>query len=755
MRHWRGGLLTWPLLVSVLALLSTLPAIPAVAYAQDVACDAGRKEVQRLRFQGNRTFGDDELSARVLTTPSSFAKRYLRVIGTPRCYPSDGLGPDVRSLVLFYKNNGFYDAKVDTVVREMGPNRVGVTFHIAEGAPILIDSLAITGLDSVRERNEILAHPLLTIRGRFSPLSMLTDIDTIVTRLRNSGYVHAAIYPAYVVRLQDRRATVALDVVPGARARVGVISVQSVNVGGGRAQIDSAVVLRILGFRTGDWYSDEALLDAQRNLYQLGAYRHVGIALDTTWQHGDTLADVTVDLREDYMREIDEQEGWATLDCFRVNAQYTDKNFLNEAHHLDVTGRVSKIGWAAPTNWKVSRQSLCYRPLLDADSISSSTLNYYIGATLREPTLFGSHWVPSYSLFSERHGEYKAYLRRTDLGGEAAATRTIGMGMPLRFAYTLEYGQTLAQPTTLCLVFSRCDRPSQDVVQRRLRLAIASASLQRIRTDNPVAPSTGTAVAGELRFAEPWVGSDASLKFVKGTFDGSFYYPLRSQAVLATRLRLGAIGGSTLPPPEERLYAGGATSVRGFQQNELGSVVYLLDANAIHVDTLNDSTFAYSVLPGKRAQRTIPVGGNQLVVTNVELRVRDPFFPNLLQYVLFTDAGEVWSRQPGVKNLGFTGLEVTPGVGIRVFSPVGPINVNAGYNQYGSRSAQAYFPDKTGNQPLICVSGEGTTPILVRKMTATNELVQDAVECPATFSPARSSNFFKKLTLTISIGTGF
>ena len=751
MRPRVGALIATPSALSALMLLSTLIAAPAAAHAQNVACEQGRKEVRSLRFEGNRTFGSDELSARVLTTPSSFAKRHLRLFGTPRCYPSEGLEPDVRALTLFYKNNGFYEAQVDTLVREIGPNGVAVTFRIVEGAPILIDSLSITGLDSVANRGDILANLQLRVGGRFSPLSMLTDMDTIVMRLRNSGYAHAAVYQADSVSRQTRRAKVALDVVPGARARIGVIAVTSQSVNGGSPKIDSAVVLRILGFRTGDWYSDAALVDAQRNLYQLGAYRHVGIAADTTWQHGDTLADVSVDLREDYMRQVDEQEGWATLDCFRVSAQYTDKNFLGEAHHLEVTGRMSKLGWGAPTNWKLSRQNLCYRPLLNADSISSSRVNYYVGATLREPSLFGTHWVPSYSLFSERRGEYQAYLRRTDLGGEAAATRTIGRGMPVRFAYTLEYGQTLAQPATLCLIFIRCNAPDREEVQRRLRLAIASAAWQRVRTDDPVAPSSGTVVGAELRFAQPWIASDDSLRFVKGTFDGSFYLPLSSRMVLATRLRLGAIGGGPLPPPEERLYAGGATSVRGFQQNALGSVVYLLDANAIQIDTLNDSTFAYSVLPGKRAQRTVPVGGSELIVTNLELRIRDPFFPSLLQYVMFTDAGDVWSRQQGAKNLGFTGLEVTPGVGVRVFSPVGPINVNAGYNPYQSRAAQAYFPVQTGDQPLICVSPG--PPILVRRVGGT--LVQDPSTCPASFSPPQSSNFFKKLTLTISIGTGF
>src|SRR6185437_716192 len=309
----------------------------------------------------------------------------------------------------------------------------------------------------------------------------------------------------------------------------------------------------------------------------------------------DSVADVLVDLREDYMHQVDGEVGWATLDCFRVNSQYTDKNFINDAQHLELTGRLSKLGYGAPTSTKLTR-NLCP---LGADSIASSKVNYFAGATLREPTLFGSHWVPSYSTYTERRGEYKAYLRTTYIGGEASATRDIGFRMPLRFAYTLEYGQTNAQPAVLCAVFSRCSAPEQAEVQRRLPLAIASASIQRTRTDNPFDPSSGDVLAAEVRGAAPVIGSDPSLSFLKGTIDGSWYYKVRSRTVLAFRLRAGAIsggtetgGGARLPPPQERLYAGGANSVRGYQQNELGSLVYLLDTASVETVHLSGDTVA-------------------------------------------------------------------------------------------------------------------------------------------------------------------
>ena len=62
---------------------------------------AGDRQVRSLRFVGNKTFDDGQLSANVVTTASSFAKRYFRVFGTARCYPADGLAQDTSRISSF------------------------------------------------------------------------------------------------------------------------------------------------------------------------------------------------------------------------------------------------------------------------------------------------------------------------------------------------------------------------------------------------------------------------------------------------------------------------------------------------------------------------------------------------------------------------------------------------------------------------------------------------------------------------------
>lgn len=755
-----------PLVVAVIGLLT----LSVSARAQEIDCnETGEREVLSVRFDGNQTLSDDELSRVVVTTPSTFTRRYFGRLwyfhpGVKRCLPSDnGLALDIQRLEQFYKNNGFYRAKVDTVVAPAGaPDRVNVTFRIAEGAPVLVDSVTITGLDSVPDREAIVRDLHLKRGARFGTIYLAADIDTITARLRNAGYPGATVFPAYNAGPTVPQVPVTLEVAPGKRARFGTIDIRRTPaIATKQADIDSATVLGLLGFQSGNLFSDRAIAEAQRNLYNLGVYRHVGFDPDTTRLASNGLLDIRIDVREDYVRQVNLEEGWATLDCFRVNSQYTDKNFLNRAWRLDLTGRLSKIGYGAPTNSNFTR-NLCRRDLLDQDSVGSSKLNYFAGVSVRQPTLFGGHWVPSYSLYTERRAEYQAYLRTTYVGGDASATRNLGDRMPFRLGYSLEYGVTAAQPALMCVLFRVCNTAEQDALETRRPLAVASASFQRNRTDNLIEPRSGYAFGTEVRLSESFLGSAASLSFYKFTADLSVYRMLKSNVTLAARARVGFVtGGNTagtnLPPPQERLYAGGATSVRGFQQNELGPLVYLLDASKVDTMRLRGDTVALVSKPDVSANRRIPVGGNTLSVFNVELRIRDPFFPDLIQYVPFVDAAELFTE--GGRNISNTKrLFVTPGMGVRYFSPIGPIQGNVGYNPTKTRAGQAFFTptNSFGPRPLICVTAPGTPVVPVLYDSATQTFGQPTTnDCPESFVPFRKNTFISRLVFTLSIGTSF
>jgi len=191
----------------------------------------------------------------------------------------------------------------------------------------------------------------------------------------------------------------------------------------------------------------------------------------------------------------------------------------------------------------------------------------------------------------------------------------------------------------------------------------------------------------------------AQANFNRLDLSNSSYYRFdKGRIVVARNTRYGqerAFGKlqAELIPLPERLYAGGATSLRGFGQNSAGP---------------RDPETGY------------PIGGAGALINSTELRLPPttlPWLGNAVSFVLFhdmgnvfTNAGDAWAsalrvRQPlrdNCKNLtvpantntppgpvtstgwqgtcSFNYFSHAPGVGLRYRTPVGPIRFDFSYN---------------------------------------------------------------------------
>ena len=88
---------------------------------------------------------------------------------------------------------------------------------------------------------------------------------------------------------------------------------------------------------------------------------------------------------------------------------------------------------------------------------------------------------------------------------------------------------------------------------------------------------------GASRFSDHRIGYGTP--FNKLVAERSHYWGVGGGSVIALRLRAGAVFGRSFRnttgfiPPQERLYAGGPASVRGFPQNG-GSAIYIAESYA-------------------------------------------------------------------------------------------------------------------------------------------------------------------------------
>jgi len=520
--------------------------------------------------------------------------------------------------------------------------------------------------------------------------------------------------------------------VPGAFTRVSGVTIMVDPGTNRRQQVPDDVIRRIASIDSGDVVRERALVEAQLALYQTDAYAHVLVTLDSTRGTrvgNDSVAPVRIALIENPMHAARLGAGYGTLDCFRASAELEDYNFLGRARRLGLQGRVSKIGIGEPLN---GAPSLCPDARRD---VYSTRLNYYLGATFRQPYFFGIRSIPTFTAYTARVSEYNAYVRTTAIGGVASIAWQRSRRFAMTLSYSMDFGRTEAQPALFCAVFNLCAEADRERVQQTQRLAVLGVVLAHEGCNNTVSPTRGSTTRLELKHASPLVLSDTALQFNTILGDAARYIDVGGGNVLALHLRSGLVFGRGFStsigfiPPQERMYAGGPTSVRGFAQNELGAVTYLARPEDFTVDSAGNIHQAPGVDTVREYRRVVPVGGNSLLVANVELRLRSPVLPELLQFAVFADGGDVWNRGRGETLQQFK-MKVTPGIQAAALTPIGPVRVVVGYNPYQRPAGPLYYENAAvlgGNLPLVKPS----------------------------FQPAARTSLRSRLTFGLAIGQAF
>ena len=749
-----------------LAFAAALAATPLALSAQSYSCaDPASIEVRGVSFTGNHAYRSAFLRDGIVSEPTPFARRWFRLglFGPKRCVDSLEFARDSARIAYLYRRTGYQKVRVAVIRTPAGPRATTVHFEIREGAPIVVDTLRVEGLDSVAERAMVRQGLALQQGGPFDLAAIAKSTDTLQRRLRDNGYPAASVWYSWRTDSAQSRAEVTFAVEPGTRARLGAIDIRVTPLEGKSQQVPEATVRRLLGVSPGVLYRERQLESAKRNLYLTDVYRVVAVDVDSNDVRapGDSVVAIHVQLAEGLTHSARAGAGWGTLDCVRASGEYHDLNFRGSAWRFEPSARLSKVLIGRPL---AGAAGLCYSEL--RNDPYSANLNYYFGTAFTAPTTLALGLRPTATFYTERRSEFNAFLRTTPIGALLAASRTSTNRRTQTLSYQLEYGRTEAQPAIFCALFNLCLAEDRDPLLANQRLAVAGWSVVQDWSDDPQFPSRGGVGHLELRHASSAIGSDARVQFSKATVDVTQYIGLGGGVVLAPRIRVGAVvgpsftGTSKYVPSQERLFAGGGNTVRGFSPNDLGPKVYIASA----YDTVRapgatgtiapTETVYFRTPPGINAERSVPTGGSALVVANLELRVPSPWLPDRLKWSLFADAGELWNPGAGQAEERFRGLKLTPGVGVRIDTPVGAIRIDVAYNPYSPRPGPAFFdtPISAGGQ-LYCVSPGNT--LAVTGINSSRPPVQVAGTCARDFQPPSVSGFRHHLTLSFGIGQAY
>jgi len=176
--------------------------------------------------------------------------------------------------------------------------------------------------------------------------------------------------------------------------------------------------------------------------------------------------------------------------------------------------------------------------------------------------------------------------------------------------------------------------------KRKFLIGALSGQAGIDRTDSLLDPTKGFRAQA---LVQPEAAlSDSFRPYARGQLDGSAYYPVSGDLVIAGRARIGSVLGVDRfdLAPSRRFYGGGGGSVRGYGYQQLGPK-----------DPNGD-----------------PIGGLSLVEGSAEVRYRFGDYG----VVGFVDAGQSYAERFPT----FDDIRVGVGVGVRYYTNFGPLRVD-------------------------------------------------------------------------------
>ena len=664
--HWVGWIALWGWAL-----------IPSPVLSQ-----VGRTEVSEVAFQGNQSFPDDSLSRAIVTRETECRS----VVFTPFCWagadfavqrfylPERDVPLDRLRLEAWYYQRGFREISVDTLTSLGEEGRATVSFIIDEGEPVIATRVDFEGGEGIIEDGLLEGLPLQP-GERLSILALDATRDTLERRLANRGYGRVNVLRRHLIpAVEPHTALVTFDIDTGSRVRYGPIMVS------GNSELSEATVLNTLQFSTGDLYSRDEVQQGQGRLFGLDIIRSASVTSDFQ-SDPDSVIPITVNVVEGDAYRVRYGGGWTTAECFGVEAQWAARNFVGGGRLLQVRGRVANV--LTPQFQNV----LCPQGGTEEFGELTGTLSL----DFAQPWIFSTRNSFSTALFIERQSLPDVFIREA-VGVELALTRLIGPQTSFTLSYRPELSRLDAAEVLFCTNLLVCSREDVSIWQEANWLAPIGVSFTRNLANNILNPNRGYSVVLEVEHASQWTGSN--FRYDRAIAEGTLYSGLGRSGVFAARIRGGWVGAGAfeallltpgtfdLVHPQKRFYAGGANSVRGFAQGRLGPRVLTIDpvrllepgtagAGCNPSQLMDLSCDPASIKEGRFVPR--PTGGTRVLEGNLELRF--PIGLNL-EGVMFPDVGQGWG---GRDEVDLSKLAVTPGVGVRYLSPVGPIRIDFGY----------------------------------------------------------------------------
>ena len=576
--------------------------------------EGSKARINKISFLGNGAIDTKSLKKTMKT------KRKKWIIGGK--FDEAKLDADLDSIISEYGNIGRLEAEIAKTDLVFTPNGKGMalSIYLSEGPEYSIDTLEI-GNNIVFDENELLALLGVGAGDIHNRGQIATDRTAIQNQYRSSGYINAAVSVQETLNREEKTTEVVHRISEGSLKYV-----RQLNISGNDTTKDE-VIRRELSVVPSERFDGGAVSESARRLANTGFYETARIDPDP----------------------IEDEEGVESGDSdlytdMRVDVVEADTGTLNFGVGFSPTTRFGGFGELRlnnfdATNWPTFRgggQQLSLR-------MDISDLADQVRLSFTDPEFLGTPILFGFDVFQEAF----RFIGGSNFQQDSAGAQ-LRVGKVLS-PYVTVGGSFLFQVTDLS---NLPETNVRELLEQEGENTTISTrwQIERNTIDRILNPSTGSHHTLSTRLA-----GLADFNFVKFEHDSAWFWPLvkSKKWVLSFRMREGwssTYGDSTFIPLQDKFYAGGATTVRGFDDREIGPQIREVDG------------------------RRFSIGGRMRFVTNTELKYRAN---DLLSIFTFFDSGGVWADESDIDPAD---IKYSVGLGVGVTVPLmGPMRIDYGF----------------------------------------------------------------------------
>ena len=608
-------------------------------------------------------------------------------------YSKEKLKGDLEKLNSYYLDRGFTKFHVDSTQVSTTPDRksVYIAINVVEGDEYKVGNVELSG-DIILPEKELKKFILVHSGETFSQALVTNTEQLLQKRLGNEGYNFAKVKGVPDSNDETHKVDIKFFVDPGKRTYVNRINFS------GNSRTADEVLRREMRQMEGAPASSDKIEQSRVRLERLGYFKEAKV--DTVEVPGsDDLIDLKYSVEEQPSGSIGASIGFAQGTGFVFGANLQQNNFLGSGKQVGISFNRSqyltdiRFSYVDPyfTEDGVSRGFSVFHRKAELSKINlanyttsttggnmsfgyplseTERLNFALGAA--RTSIDAGYATPTEIISSPRALKDVNYYYKPTYDSDGTIT-SYGDPIPLDSSYF--YGKyDLTGPGFLDTYGNTFDE-----------FTFTTSWLQSTLNRGQLA-TRGHSQSVAFELAVP----SSDLQYYKLTYNGQIFVPLGDAFTLRFHTELGygdGYGNMDQLPFYLNFFAGGYSSVRGFESSSLGprgtpATIY----GTVYGDGTNlgyellGSDGHYYTYSASEIQHAQPIGGNVMVTGSMELLFPLPFVKDQrsLRTVMFVDSGQVYSTNCGASqvncyNVDPSKLVYSAGFGLTWITGFGPL----------------------------------------------------------------------------------